>query len=184
MKKNFYLISFLFLFFAVDLTAQVHSINLFSGYASPMNKRLQVNRISGFGGGAEIKFNVYENIKIGVGLGYELYSLGQDNAVKQWNWKFYDTRYKGNVSSDTAADPSLNALLNPVQKMSIIPLQLTINFEWNVYDNIYLKPYAGGGVMFYTRKLYLEEYWSKYYASEDYLFDYSYRNFAQDKTGN
>ncbi len=38
--------------------------------------------------------------------------------------------------------------------------------------------------IFYTRRMFAVENWSKYYPEAHYTFSYSYRNFAPNKKGN
>jgi len=175
---------FLLLVLTSPVSAQIESVDFYADYAKPLTKRLQVNKIDGVGGGLEIQLKVYDFLSVSLAGGYELYSLQQDNAIAQWDWKFWDQRYRGIVRADTAADPNLKATLEPVQKMDIIPLMLNVNADFEVLENFFVKPSAGGGVIFYTRRLYLHEYWEKRFSGIDYTFEYDYMNFAQDKTGN
>jgi hypothetical protein len=172
------------LFFISDLPAQIQSAKFYAGYSSPVSKRISVNEISAVGGGLEIQVKVYDFLSVSIAGGYDLYSLQQDNAIAQWNWRFWEQRYRGIVRADTAADPSLKASLNPVQKMDVVPLMLNINGSFEVFNNFIIRPSVGAGVYFYTRRMYLHEYWEKQFTASDYTFEYNYRNFAQDKTGN
>ena len=167
-----------------ESAAQIQSAELYVAYSAPLSKRLSVSTINGVGGGLEINIKVYDFLSVSISGGYGLYSLQQDDAIAQWNWKFWEQRYRGIVRADTAADPYLKASLNPVQKMDAIPLIIRINGLFSISDGLTIKPSAGAGVLFYTRRMYLHEYWEKKFTSADYTFEYDFRNFAQDKTGN
>jgi len=174
----------LILLASVSINAQIKYVNVFADYSQPMDKRLSVNKISGMGGGAEINFNIYSGISISFTAGYRLYSLQQDSAIAKWNWKFWLTRYKNIVATDLNADPTLKATLDPVQKMDVIPAMLSVKYSRAIISKFTAQIGLSAGVFFYTRRLYLNEHWSKRFSSIDYTFDYAYRNFADNKYGN
>lgn len=184
MYKKIILTTFLGMIMAAVSFPQIHSVNAFIDYSAPFSKRLSVTEIDGVGGGAEVRINVYDKLQVKVSGGYQLYSLKQDNAIKQWNWRFYNERYIGIVKSDTTSDKSLSATLEPFQKMDAMPLVVSVGYELNPVENLFIRPSAGGGIIFFTRRLYLHEYWQKRFSSMDYTFKYDYQNFAHDKVGN
>jgi hypothetical protein len=51
-------------------------------------------------------------------------------------------------------------------------------------ENLKITPTVGGGVYFYNRRMFAVENWSKNFPDADYVFYYSYRNFAPPKKGN
>lgn len=174
-----------------SLNAQLRSVNLFANYSNAAGSgamRFDINRISAVGGGAELTFNVKDLFFVNINGGYSIYSISQDDALNKWNWYFWSTRYKGKINE--ALNPNLNPALagskfpSPVQKMYVMPFFLTIGKEIQVSRFISLIPQAGAGVMFYTRRLYIVEEWHKQIAGSQYDFNYSYRNFADDKVGN
>jgi len=182
MKQRFSAIIFLLLISTGY--AQVKSISFFADYSLPLSKRLAVTKIDAVGGGVELRFKVYENYSIGFNGGYNLYSIQQDSALKQWNWEFWEIRYRGIVNDALSKNPNLSATLSPIQKMDLYPFYLTINGEFELFGNLSIKPHAGAGVLFYTRRMYLLEEWQKKFDQYNYEFSYSYRNYAEDKSGN
>jgi hypothetical protein len=180
------LLFFLILFISNCAIGQIklHSISFYSDYSYPIKKRLLVTKIDAVGGGAEISFSILKNLEFSVTGGYSLFSLQQDSAIQQWNWRFYRERYANIIKDNLRADSSLAAYLNPVQKMDLIPLQLSLKGNFNLIKSFYLKPQIGAGIYFYTRRLYLEETWRKKFDEVNYTFEYSYRNFASNKYGN
>ncbi len=166
------------------LKFKLSSISFFCNYSYPLNKRLLVTKIDGVGGGVEITFDVFENFALSITGGYTLFSLQQDSAIQQWNWRFYTERYAGIIRDNLRADSSLAAYLNPIQKMDLLPLQISIKGIFSPFKSIFIKSQIGGGIYFYTRRLYLEEVWRKKFDEVDYTFEYSYRNFANNKYGN
>lgn len=186
---------FLCLICAPALQAQlIKSVEAFADYSTALKgfggskdyirPDLKVNDANGMGGGLKVNFNVYDNYYIGVSLGYMLFSVHQDSALDRWNWLFWDTRYKGNVKDALSSDPSLSGILNPIQKLDLVPLIITFNAEFKPAKGLTINPSLGMGVAMYTRRLYLEETWQKKFEQLNYTFGYSYRNFAPDKKGN
>ncbi len=163
---------------------RLNSIGFFSEYSSPISKRLLVTKIDGVGGGVEISFALSSNLMFSVSGGYTLFSLQQDSAIQQWNWRFYTERYAGIIIDNLRSDSTLAAYLNPIQKMDLMPIQISFTGNFEVIKNLFIKPQLGGGIYFYTRRLYLEEIWRKKFDEVNYTFEYSYRNFATNKYGN
>ena len=164
--------------------AQIHSVNVFGSYSIALGKRLSVTRADALGGGVELRVRVSDNINISVIGGFERYSIDQDSALAKWNWRFWVERYSGIVKDNLASDSSLSATLNPVQYMEVVPILAAVSIELSPAENLTVRPSIGGGVLFYTRSLYLQEEWQKRFHALDYTFEYSYRNFAGDKKGN
>lgn len=177
-----------------DIKAQfIKSVEAYSDYSvglnrfgSPkqfINSRLKVSEADGVGGGVKVSFNLTDKYYIGVSLGYQLYTVHQDSAVEKWNWLFWDTRYKGIISS-LKTDPALIGILMPNQKLDLIPLFVTFNAELKPAAGFTFNPSLGFGMAMYTRRLYLQEDWQKKFDQLNYTFGYSYRNFAPNKSGN
>lgn len=184
-KKNisFYLVS-LFIFYQANGQTKLNSISFYVDYSYPMNKRLLVHKIDAVGGGAILTFNIYKYLHLNLTAGYSLFSLQQEKALEQWNWRFYSERYSAIVKDNLRADSSLAATLNPIQKMELNIFTLSFTYQYSLTKNIFIKPEFGAGIFFFTRRLYLEETWRKKFESIDYTFEYSYRNFASNKYGN
>ncbi|MCX8056325.1 MAG: hypothetical protein N3F03_01790 [Ignavibacteria bacterium] len=186
MKAKIFSITLISLFISNLVFAQfkLSSIAFYTDYSYPLKKRLLVTKIDAVGGGAEISFSIFQNVQLSLTGGYSLFSLQQDSAIKLWNWRFYTERYAGIIRDNLRSDSTLAAYLNPIQKMDLTPLQLSIKGVFNPIKSFYIKPQVGAGIYFYTRRLYLEETWRKRFDEASYTFEYSYRNFATNKYGN
>lgn len=182
--KNLIKIILCVLFFSLSSLAQLKSIIAFADYSFATTKRLEITNADAVGGGIKVKFNLIENINIGFIGGYKLYSLNEPDVLNTWGWQFWTDRYYNKIVSDLAADPNLSAEISAVQKMDLIPAIVFVEYDFNLFDKLYLTPSAGGGVYFYTRRMYAVENWSKYFPDADYTFYYSFRNFAPSKKGN
>lgn len=153
-------------------------------FASDLKKHMKVKEADAFGGSVKIKFHLFDNFSIGLIGGYKLFTVNQDNDLETWGWDYWDLRYKNTVRDNQISMPNLSAEINTFQKMDVIPIILNFDYEYEIIKNVYVIPSFGGGIIFYTRRLYIEETWRKYFSSIDYTFEYTYRNFPPRKTGN
>lgn len=173
------------IFISADSFAQLHSIQIFTDYTQSGAKRLAVTRADAVGGGVGVYFTVSDFLTLGVVGGYQLYSINQDSALTQWDWYFWNVRYRGSVQADLADSAlKLSATFNPIQKMDFLPVMLNLKSNFSLSENFTFSPIVGGGIIFYTRRLYLEEDWTRRFDKIDYTFSYRYRNFTDDKKGN
>jgi hypothetical protein len=164
--------------------AQLRSVTAYGSYSTALSRQSGFSTVRGFGGGVQAHLTVVESIGVNLYLGYERFStIKQDSALERWNWRFWNERYAGNVRIDTLAD-TLKAVLTPVQYMEVIPLMIAVSYDWQPSERLWVRPSIGGGVLFYTRSLYVDERWRKRFESAGYTFEYTFRNFAPDKKGN
>lgn len=169
------------LFPAVNF-GQLQSINFHGDYNNPLSKRFDISEVSGMGGGVKARFNIIGDLSIDLGIGYNYFDVKQDSAVAQWDWRYY-SQYMDFVES-VLSDTNYTARFKPVQKMDIIPVSLNFNYEIELLNNLSITTSLGGGILFYNRRLYLNEEWKKQFTSIDYTFNYEFRNFAPDRKGN
>lgn len=172
------------LFVTVNTNAQLKSITIISDYSFASDKRLQITNADAVGALVAIKYNVFDNFNLTLTGGYKLYSLNEPDVLKSWDWDFWTERYYPKIISDLNADPNLSVEIGAVQKMDLIPLILLLNYDVNLIENFTFTPSVGGGVYFYTRRMYATENWTKRFPQANYEFKYSFRNFAPDKKGN
>lgn len=181
-KKTLFLIAFIALFTDVNYS-QINSITVSSVYTPIMGKK-DVTESSAFGGIVNVNFVAAQNLTVGVSIGYRLYSLSQPNQLELWGWDFWNSRYKSKIESDLRADPNLSVVIGSVQKMDVIPFLLTSRFTIKIDEDFYITPNISAGIVFYTRRMYAEETWSKKFPNANYVLTYNYRNFAPNKKGN
>lgn len=164
--------------------AQIKSISAYSDYSIGLSKRLTITNASAVGGAVKIKYAAFNNFNFGLIGGYKLYSLSEPDVLKSWGWQFWTDRYYNKIVSDLQADPNLSVVIGAVQKMDLIPLTLFAEYELPITDDFTITPTVGFGVYFYTRRMFATENWSKNFPEANYVFTYSYRNFAPSKKGN
>lgn len=181
--KNFFYISFLVSLLSIS-NAQVKSINLIGDYSSAINKRLEITKADAVGALISIKINLIDNLNINLTSGYKLYSLNEPDVLQSWNWDFWTMRYYPKIISDLNADPNLSVEIGAIQKMDLIPVILLLNYDVKLSEELTISPSAGGGIYFFTRRMFATENWSKKFPDANYTLNYSYRNFAPDKKGN
>ena len=169
---------------ASSAEAQFRSAAIFGQYSVPVTKRLGVTDASAWGGGLELRYDITQSFAISLTGLYEYWWIDQPDALDQWNWDFWIQRYKGIVEANLASDPNLSATLTPEVVMEAIPVTISASFEFEPLEDVRIRPYAGAGIYFYTKKLYLHEEWGKYFPDSDYTLTYDYLNFAPPKEGN
>lgn len=168
---------------SADAAAQLRSITVYSGYASPFTKRIDVQRIDAVGGGVDISYAVSDNICVGLRGGYALYSIGQTDQLNRWGWTFWNERYLNKIQADMRADPALSAVIGSVQKMDLIPAAVHLDYAYALSENSAIIPSVSGGVSFYTRRLFADETWTKKFPAAGYSMTYNFRNYAPMKKG-
>ncbi|MCU7495684.1 MAG: hypothetical protein HF314_16630 [Ignavibacteria bacterium] len=198
--KILLLITAAVLYGSTTITAQtVESVSFSGGYSGTFSKRsdLQISSINGAGGEVEVRFNAFRQFRVSISGGYSVFSIDQNiyAMFSEWNWRYWK-RYFGDINDPNFSkstqwvqsilkDSSYSAGFDPVQKMDAFPVFLTGSYEFSLTDNIALRPYLGAGVIFYSKRLYVEETWKKTFAAlDDYVYGYSYRNMAENVTGN
>ena len=181
---NRYLIICLISLITFSVSSQtLKDIRLFTDYSSAGSKRLMVTKAHGLGVGADIRFELFKGLHISLVGGYQLLHVNQDSVIQQLKWDYWDYRYKGNIAVDLL-DTTVNARITPFEKMDVLPFKINISYNHELLKDLFVTPSIGGGMIFYTRRIYIEESWSKYYANADYTFNYTYRNFAPKMEGN
>lgn len=183
MKKLLLTFIFLSLFSQLNL-AQIKSISAYADYSIGLSKRLTVTNADAVGGAVKIKYSFFDNFNFGLIGGYKLYSISEPDVLNSWGWQFWTERYYNKIVSDLQADPNLSVEIGAVQKMDLIPLILFAEYELPITEEFTITPAVGFGVYFYTRRMFATENWSKNFPDADYVFTYSYRNFAPAKKGN
>lgn len=162
---------------------QIQSITTSVDYAFALSKRLNVESASAIGGGAEVRLCLYENTSLAISAAYASYAIEQPDALNNWNWNFWNERYYPKIQSDMRADANLTATIGSVQSMEAIPVMLSVLYSYAADDRLTIRPRVGGGVSFFTRKLYADETWTKQFPQAAYTLTYNLRNFAPDKKG-
>lgn len=170
--------------FPMLASSQVQAISASGQYAFALGKHGTVEQAEGFGGSAELRLTIWESIAIGISGGYSRYAIEQPNALEQWVWRFWTDRYYPKIQSDMRADPNLSSQIGYVESMEAIPVMLSVIYSFTAGDDITVAPKIGGGVSFFTRKLYADETWIKQFPSAAYTLMYNLRNFAPEKEGN
>jgi len=181
--KKFQLILLAFLLGYSNNFAQLQSISFYGDYSSALSTRLQITQADAVGGGIKIKFLIADNLSININGGYKLYSLSEPDVLNNWGWVFWTDRYYPKIVSDLNADQNLGVQISATQKMDLIPVSVSIGYDFLPIDKLEITATVGGGVYVYTRRMFAVENWSKYYPGADYTLQYSYRNFAPSKKG-
>lgn len=120
-------------------------------------------------------------IGLGLSIGYARIGISQDAPIDRWNWPYWEIYY-GHESQQLRDQPDFEAVQTPVQRALVLSGALlpSLNFQAGALG---LQLAAGPSAVYYSRRLYLDEHWSRYYPEVDYTFDMRFRNYAEDKNG-
>ncbi len=175
---------FISLLFAYSiLSAQVvRSVDISAEYSKPGKKLSTITKIDGVGANVKIAFPIYRQISLNLFGGYTLYNINEDNALANWQWEFW-TRYNDFVRQ-TLTDAAYKNFNSPVQKADLLNIGVSAVYDYVPVEKFHIKPNLGFGIYFYTRRLFIDETWSKYFSTLDYTFQYEFRNIAPEKNGN
>lgn len=180
--------------------AQIQSVDFSGAYATTFrtNSDWKVESAKGYGGDVRLKINLHENWKLGINAGYRVYSIKQNNFAlfAEYNWKYWQ-RYYGNINDPNfknatqwvqlllKGDSTYSASFNPVQDMDVFPVAVNISYEFSPVKNLVVRPYLGTAILFYQKRLYVEENWSRKFANADnYVYNYSFRDMDKYVVGN
>lgn len=181
--KNRITTFFLVLLLSTGLKAQLSDIEVTGSFSTAGSLKYALTKASGFGGGVKVNFKTFDNFYISIVAGYQSYSIDQDSALTQWKWNFWDNRYYGSIRADLTDTAKYKLTITPTQGMNTLPVSLMVGYEAKLGD-LTIKPYAGAGILFFTRWFYVVEDWTKKLSKLDAQFNYNYRNFAPSKYGN
>ena len=183
MKKYFFICIIIFCWSQLQF-AQLESVSFYTDYSLAPDTRLEITDADAVGGGVKIKFKIIDNFSLSLIGGYKLYSLSEPDVLNNWGWNFWTDRYYNKIVSDLNADRNLAVDISAVQKMDLVPVSLSLSYDDLIFDKFIITPSIGGGICFFTRRMFAIENWSKYFPAADYTFNYSFRNFAPSKKGN
>lgn len=199
MKKIFIII--LLLIFYLELFPQnfIKSVSAFADYNSGIaNKEfLKIDRSYGIGGGVKVDFYFNDYLSFNLSGGYNEFVIEQEEHALflEWNWKSWK-RYFGDINDPNFAratqwvqsilkDSNYSATFEPVQRMDFYPVLINTSVNLKFSSGFELNQSLGVGIIFYSRRLYVNENWSKRFAAlNNYIFSYSYRNIAENINGN
>lgn len=173
----------LVLLLSTGLKAQLSDIEVTGSFSTAGSLKYALTKASGFGGGVKVNFKTFDNFYISIVAGYQSYSIDQDSALTQWKWNFWDNRYYGSIRADLTDTAKYKLTITPTQGMNTLPVSLMVGYEAKL-GALSIKPYAGAGILFFTRWFYVVEDWTKKLSKLDAQFNYNYRNFAPSKYGN
>ncbi|MCU0453335.1 MAG: hypothetical protein MUE68_06725 [Bacteroidetes bacterium] len=166
--------------------SQVEAVHVTGGYVQSISERIRVREAHGLTTGVDLRIGLVGDLSLSVGLGYERYEVDQDSALEKWNWIFWNDRYAGLVRSIVRGPDSsiIRSSLVPNQRMQAFPITLALSYPIALGEDVSIVPSLGGGVIFYSRKIYLQETWTRYFASVDHTFGYTFEQFSNPKEGN
>lgn len=177
----------------------VKSVSVFGDYSFAPTKKefLKIDKVYGYGGGAKIDVALNSFLSIQLTGGYNEFVVEQEEHALflEWNWRSWK-RYYGDINDSNFSratqwvqsilkDSNYKATFEPVQRMDYFPVIFSLAFNVKPDKNFEISQSIGFGMVFYSRRLYVNENWSKKFATlNNYIYSYSYRNNAETITGN
>lgn len=143
----------------------------------------KLNLINGFGSGASIRFRMNKFLAMGIECAYNNLKIDQDDAVEQWNWKFWEKFYGAYIHDLQKSDSNYVAVLKPFQRISIIPVHLAVVARFPNKTFFTPELNMAVGVYFYKRNLWLSEQWQKNFPDLNYTYEYGFNNYAEVHRG-
>jgi len=200
MKKIInYCVIIIFVSVAAHAQIKVNSVGFNGVYSNSfsLRKDLQISRANSLGAELNVEFTLGESFSLSLLGGYQEFDIKQDEYAlfKEWNWRAWK-RYYGDINDKNfinstqwvqsiLKDPNYSASFNTIQKMDFYPVIATLQYKIKALDDLTLTPGIGGGLLFYSRRLYVEETWNKLFKTlNNYTYSYSYRNMAENISGN
>jgi hypothetical protein len=116
-----------------------------------------------------------------VQVGFDRIGITQVEPVERWDWAYWN-RYYGPETRDLIERPEFEAVQDPVQEVLIVGAAVmpAVNLGVGALD---VQLAVGASIGYYSRRLRLEENWTRHYPEIEYDFSMQFRNYAEDKTG-
>jgi hypothetical protein len=183
--KKYLIFSLLLLLVKVNTFSQItlKSVTPFADYSIALEKKEDITAAKGWGGGLEITFSLSSDLSFSLIGSYSVIDIEQKDAHKKWNWAYWNLRYGGRVST-MLLDTNYSVQITPNQSVNLLPVLLTINYSFSPLDDLKIDLSAGGGIYIFQRTLYILEHWKKKFPTlNNYVYEYEYRDYADDKNG-
>ena len=143
----------------------------------------KLNLINGYGSGVSIRFRINKFLAMGIECAYNNLKIDQDDAVEQWNWKFWEKFYGAYIRDLQERDSNYVVILTPFQYINIIPVHLVAIAHFPNRTIFTPSLSIAGGVYFYKRNLWLREQWQKHFPDLNYTYEYEFNNYAEAHRG-
>jgi hypothetical protein len=124
-------------------------------------------------------FNDRLGLQLRVGL--DRLSVDQPNAVEEWGWGYWELLWR-NYSTIYRERDNHTGEFRPVQNANFLNIGLSPAVSFGS-DRLSIRTWAGPTASYFTRVMFQEENWARFYPSIEHTFSYTIRNYAPDKTG-
>jgi hypothetical protein len=156
-------------------------VNVQAGYTMAANTGDGIHGARGVSAQVRGAFPLSERFGITARLGLDRLAVDQPDAVDQWGWGYWDVLWE-NWSNIYANRENHEASFRPVQNLNLLGGSLgpSLTMGGGAFR---VSAWVGPSASYFTRVLYQEETWSRFYPSIEHTFSYTIRNYAPDKTG-
>ncbi len=109
-------------------------------------------------------------------------SIEQENAHRVLDWPYWQQIY-GNVIYQAENDPIYDVTVEPHQDLKIKPVEAGLMWSFAEMSSFRFGAGVTGGITWFSRQLYIEEFWKKHFSSIDYTYSYDFQNRSDAETG-
>lgn len=174
--------------FSQDIRFDLESISVKGEYQLGLSRKAEVNSVNGYGGQAEIRFRIHDNIGVFLSMGFGRLDVSEVDPIKKWNWAYWTRNYRNHVigllgdsayfngqlqtlkaiSNErltsgkwTGKDSTYTVQLTPVEYINTTPVTLSFAFLHPLTETIQIDAQLSTTLLFFEKNLYLDEKWEK-----------------------
>jgi len=165
-------------------TPRVHLTNIIlnGGYSKATGIDRSYTKLDGYGFEICANWQLRSRLSAGLTTDHYYYTIEQQDAVKNWGWSYWQKIYNG-VIATLQNDPTYDVRLQPHQILKTKSIDLNGELRLPFGKYLTVRSDVRGGLVWYSRQLWLHEFWTRYYPSIDYTFKYDFRNYANARCG-
>jgi hypothetical protein len=156
-------------------------VHIQAGYATAITAWSGVERAAGPSLHARAEIPVVSVFGISAAFNFDRLRVTQPDAVENWDWEYWERLWR-TYSTLYREREDHSAEFRPVQNANLLSFGLAPALILG-NDRAKVSAWTGMSYNYFTRTLYQEETWTRFYPSVDHTFSYTIRNYAQDKTG-
>jgi hypothetical protein len=124
---------------------------------------------------------IYRGLGVSARFGLDRLRVHQHEPIQRWDWAYWEVLW-ATWSEIYRSNPNMEGDFRPVQNANLVSAAIGPSFTLGA-GRFDATLWAAPSLTYYTRTLYNEETWSRYYPSIEHTFSYTIRNYAPDKTG-
>jgi hypothetical protein len=183
-KKKHTLILILVLVLTTSLLwpLSLENLSVQGGYVMASPEDSLINSANGPGYDVSLKWRISNRWSFLIKSEHWYLSIDQENAHRVLEWPYWRQIY-GNVIFQAENDPIYDVTVEPRQDLKIKPVEAGLMWNHSKTASFQVGASLTGGISWFHRQLYIEEFWKKHFPSIDYTFTYDFQNRSDAETG-